>query len=626
MRRIAVVVGAIAIVVAGVWWFRRGGEADEAEAELATAEVVRGDLRVTVSATGVLEPLTTVEVKSRSGGEIAVMYVEAGDYVEAGQLIAQLDPTELQGKVDQAAAQVRSAVARVDQAQYSAQAQTAQTRTGIAESRASLDAARARLRQAEAQLEQTRSTSEQQVEQARAGVRSARARLAQAKAQAEAEPHLVAADVRQAEAGLERARQDLAVLEAGSRPQEIAQARARVAEAEAVADNARTELGRQERLLTRGFVSEQAVDAARRSHETATAQLESARQALSLVEAGPRAQEIERGRAAVAQAEAGLEAARTREVSVRVRAGERESAEAGVAESEASLRVAEAGRRQVDVRESDVEAARRAVDQAAAALERADAGSLSDASQALDIDVAMAELVRTQSALDDVRYNFDNTTIVAPRDGVVLEKHVEEGTVIPAGTAALAQGTAIVTIADITEMYVLAEVDEVEISRLALDQPVEIKVETLPNVQIRGQVEKIFPRGTEDANVVYFQVRIRVVDLHPKLRPGMTADVSVLTAEREGVLLVPDAAIDRSGGKAVVEVVEREGAEPVEREVEVGVTDWEETEIISGLEEGEQVVLPSAAAGMFGPEEDGRGTDAARSARRATGMIGHTRR
>lgn len=618
----------LVVIVGGlVWWRMKGRQPEEGEALTQTATVERGDLRVTVAATGVLEPLTTVEVKSRSGGEIREMYVEAGDYVQAGDLIAQLDPTDLQTQVDQAAAQVDAAMARVGQARYSADAQQEQTFSGIDEARASVAAARARLAQSEATLDQTRRTTEQAIEQARARVTSARAGLSQAIAQEEAQPELTRADIRQAEASLERAKQDLAALEAGNRPQEIAQARARVAEANAVLDNVQADLTRTERLFSKGFVSEQELDSARRSVQTARAQVESAREALSLVEAGARTEDIERARAAVRQAEATLEAARAQEVQVTVRTRTREAAEASVREAEAALRSAEAQRRQIDVREGEVEAARRAVDQAEAGLDRAESGRLTTRAQRESVTAAAADLRRARASLEDVEYNFTHTTIVAPRAGVVLTKHVEEGTVVPAGTAALAQGTAIITLADITEMYVMADVDEVDISRVAIGQPVEISVETLPNEQIRGQVEKIFPQGTEEANVVYFPVRIRVIDLHPDLRPGMTVDASIITAEREDVLLVPDAAIDRSGGETAVEVLAEGAAVPERREVEVGVTDFIQTEIIGGVEEGEQIVLPSGAPqAMMGRNGDRDRNDPGRTARRATRMVGQSRR
>jgi len=626
-------IGILILVVAvggGIWWYIRSRQPDEEEETIATATVERGDLRVTVASTGVLEPLTTVEVKSRSGGEIKELYVEAGDYVQRGDLIAQLDPTDLQSQIDQAAAQVQAANARVSQSRYSADAQAEQTGSGIDEARASIASARARLAQAEAQLEQTRQTTEDAIEQARARLTSAKANLAQAEAQEKAQPTLTEADIRQAEASLERAKQDLAVLEAGNRPQEIAQARSRVKEAQAVLENTRSELSRTESLFGKGFVSEQELESARRAVSTSQAQLDSAREALSLAEEGPRSEDIKRARAAVAQAEASLEAAKAQKVQITVRERTRESAEASVAEAQASLRTAEAQRKQIAVREGDVETARRAVDQAEAGLDRAEAGRLTTRAQRESVTASVADLRRAEASLADVEYNFTHTTIVAPRDGVVLTKHVEEGTVVPAGTAALAQGTAIVTLADITQMYVMADVDEVDISRVAEDQPVEISVETLPDAEIRGVVEKIFPQGTQQENVVYFPVRIRVIDLHPDLRPGMTVDANIITAEREDVLLVPDAAIDRSGGKTTVEVLPQGSEEPETREVEVGVTDYMQTVIISGLEAGEQVILPSGAAqaqmGENGEGREGRRNDAGQNARRATRMIGRRTR
>ena len=625
MKRWIGIIILIVVVAGGIWWFLRSREPEEEEGiEESIATVERGDLRVTVAATGVLEPLTTVEVKSRSGGEIEELYVEAGDFVKAGDLIAQLDPTDLESEVESASAEVQGASARVSQARLSADAQQEQTYSGIDEARAGVASARARLRQSEATLVQTRETAEQAVQQARARVTSARANLAQAKAQEAVQPDLTQAEIRSAEASLERAKQDLSLLAAGNRPQEIAQARARVSESEAVVENARTELSRTESLHSKGYVSEQELASARRAVRPAEAQLTSSREALSLSEAGARSQDIERARAAVRQAEAALASARAQDVQLEVRTRAREAAVASLIEAEASLRTAEAQRKQVDVREGEVEAARRAVDQAEAGLDRAESGRLTARAQRESVTAASADLRRAQASLQDVQYNFTHTTIVAPRDGVVLTKHVEEGTVVPAGTAALAEGTSIITLADITEMYVMANVDEVDISRVQAGQPVDISVETLPNEETRGEVEKIFPQRTAEENVVYFPVLSRVLDLHPELRPGMTVDASIITAERADILLVPDAAIDRSGGETAVEVVVEGSEEPERRPVEVGVSDFIQTEIISGVEEGEQLALPSAASeeGPGGPGRPGGPGGGARGATRVIGRAG----
>ncbi|MGD9496849.1 MAG: efflux RND transporter periplasmic adaptor subunit [Armatimonadota bacterium] len=602
-RWIGVAVAVVVVACTG-WSLLRGRGREQPEQAVQTATVTRGDLRVTVAATGVLEPLTTVEVRSRSGGKITNVYVEAGDYVEAGQLIAQLDPTDLQSQVDQASAQVRAADARVVQARYSAEAQREQTRTQVGEAEAALEAARARLRQARSELAQTEKTVEQQIAQAQAGVTSAQARLAQARAREQAQPQHTAAQIAQNEAALERARQALAALEAGSRPEEIAQAQARVAEAQASADNARVELERQQGLAARGFTSQQAVDSAQRTYDTAAAQLESARQALALVRAGTRAEEIAQARAAVTQAEAQLASARAGQVDVEVRAREREAAEAALAEAQAALRSAQAQRLSIDVRRDEVDAAQRAVEQAEASLQRAQSGTLTDAVKRQEIAATIADLQRTQAQLDDQLYSFQNTTIVAPRAGVILEKLVEEGTVVPPGTAALAQGTGIVTIADITSMYVTADVDETDISRIAVDQPVEITVETLLDTIIHGRVDKIFPQGKEEENVVYFPVRIEVIELLPDLRPGMSVDVEIITAERKDVLLVPDNAIQKTeDGKRAVLVMSPDGGRPERRIVEVGVTDYSQTEIISGVREGETIVAPTSKRAGADAEE-----------------------
>jgi HlyD family secretion protein len=122
-------------------------------------------------------------------------------------------------------------------------------------------------------------------------------------------------------------------------------------------------------------------------------------------------------------------------------------------------------------------------------------------------------------------------------------------------------------------------------------------------------VDKIFPQGTSEDNVIYFPVRIVVTQSHPDLRPGMTADVSIVTAEKSDILLVPDTAIDHTGDTETVLVVTQADERPERREVEIGVTDYERTEIISGAREGERLLLPDAvsgsAAGPGGEREAG---------------------
>ncbi len=108
------------------------------------------------------------------------------------------------------------------------------------------------------------------------------------------------------------------------------------------------------------------------------------------------------------------------------------------------------------------------------------------------------------------------------------------------------------------------------------------------------------------------------------VRAGMTADVTLVVAEQEDTLLIPDSAIDRSGRQPTVQLLEAPDAEPVERTVKVGISDWEQTEILEGLKEGDQVVLP---AGAKPPPGMGQGADASRQGRRMMFMLrGRSRR
>ena len=323
----------VVILVGGIWWWRRAHAPQDEEAEIVTAEVTRGDLRVAVAATGVLEPLTTVEVKSRR--RIRKAFVDVGD--GRGRSVI--------GSSTRPGCRVRW----IRRHAWAASAQWTQRSTrGRRRPRRApgIEARRARRSGRDSAGAPARGDAHLTNRSAgTGGPRSARARLAQAVRTGGDRTDAGGAGPRRRRP--ERARQTREVLEAGARPQEIAQAQARVDEAQVVVNNARVELDRQRNLLTKGFVSQQTVDTAQRTYDTALAQLTSAREALSLLRAGARAEEIERARAAVRQAEAALEAAQAGSVSLRVRSADREAAEAAVKQAEATLATARAGRQQV---------------------------------------------------------------------------------------------------------------------------------------------------------------------------------------------------------------------------------------------------------------------------------------
>jgi len=592
-KRILAAIILVAVIGGGIWFWRKSAaakaEAEEPQTETATVE--RKDLAVTVSASGVLEPLTTVEVKSRSGGEIKRLFVEAGDVVRAQQLLAQIDPTQIQSKVDQAAATVASGRAKAAQAKLDAALQVTKTSTDITKSVAAVEAARANVAEVAEQLRQERQTTQQAVQQAEASLQAARARYAQAQAEAEAEPELQSAEVASAQAALEAARQNLAKVKAGPRAQEIAQGQASLRNAEAAVRNAEATLKRQRALLEKGFVSRQATDDAQKAYDQAVAQRDSAAAALKLLQAGNRPEEIAQAEAEAARAEASLRTAQANTVQVQLKQGDVEAARQAMHEAAAALETAKVQRSNVQVRQRQLEAAQASVRQAEAALAAARANRLQDAASRQSVRASLAELRKQTLQLSEAATDLSYTNVYAPRGGVIMQKFVEEGSVVPAGTAALKEGTGIVSIADISQMFVLAEVDEADMAGVKVGQSAEVTASVLPDRKLPAHVVKIFPMGQEDQNVVRFQVRVQIDDPPAELRPGMTADVTVHVAERKQVLVVPDTAITRSKGKASVDVMGANGQTET-REVQVGLSNWEDTEIVSGLHEGETVVIP----------------------------------
>ncbi|MEN6548617.1 MAG: efflux RND transporter periplasmic adaptor subunit [Armatimonadia bacterium] len=593
LKRIAIIAGIIIVVAGGIWWQRKTALAKEAaaEPEMETAKVERKDLQVTVSASGVLEALTTVQVKSRSGGEITRLFVEAGDPVKAGQLIAQIDPTQIKSRVDQAAATVAAGQASTTQARLNAALAQVRTSTDITKSAAAVEAARANVAQLAEQVRQDRETTVSAVQQAEAGLAAAKARLTQAQAQSEAQPRLQQAEVERSKASLESARQNLIKAKAGARPQEIAEAQASVRSAASAVRNAEVTANRQRSLLAKGFVSKQAVDDAEKAYEQAVAQQEMAQQSLALLQAGNRTEDIAAAEAQVSQAEAALRLAQANEVQVQLRNTDVDAAREAVREATASLANAQAQRRSVSVREKQLAASKSALRQAEAALASSRGGKLDDASKRQQVQVAMAELRRQTLQLNEAANELRYTSVYAPRSGVIMEKLVEEGTVIPAGTAALKEGTTMVTIADTSKMFILADVDETDMAGVRMGQQCEITASVLPDQKLDGKVVKIFPLGQVAESVIRFKVRAEITNPPAALRPGMTADITIKVAERKQVLLIPDSAITRSKGKTSVEVLGASGQTET-REIKAGLSNWDETEIVEGVKEGETVVIP----------------------------------
>jgi HlyD family secretion protein len=592
-----------AVVVGGIYYYRKHKAGDE-EAPVRTATVERQDIVVAVSAVGMLEPLTTVEVKASVAGEIVELAVDRGDHVEGGDLIARVDPTETQSAYDQAQADVASALARVQEATADLHRQREVTPAQIRAAEDAVETALVRVRQAESALEYQEKTTAADIRRTQESLAAAQVRVRQAEERAKAEPELNKAAIRQAEAEVNAAEEAVNRLKQATHPQEKAVAKSQIDAAKVNLENSTKALERLKRLSGKGFVADQQVEDAQTALAESQDRYDSAKAALDTLAQKHQA-DLREADARVAQAKAGLAAARTGEADVRVAEQELEAAEAAVRESQASLAAAEAGKTQDEVRRRDIEAARAAAEESRTQLRVAQANALQTEVTVHQVSQARAQARRSTAQLENARKNLAYTTIVAPRAGLVVDRFVEQGTVITSGRSSVTAGTNIVTLADVSRMFVLAEVDEADIGQVKVGLPAEMEVETFRDRTFTGRVTQVYPKGEEIENVTIFRVRIEVDEPHRKLNPGMTAEVSIIIDRKDNVLAAPNDALYQQRGQSFADVMVDGEPEPVE--VETGIASFDWTEIKSGLREGEEVVVGGGGAwtGQGGPGGSG---------------------
>lgn len=203
-----------------------------------------------------------------------------------------------------------------------------------------------------------------------------------------------------------------------------------------------------------------------------------------------------------------------------------------------------------------------------------------------DVILAEADLRAAQIALDQQKKELQYTTVVAPIDGTVSSLDVQVGTIVASGINNVSGGTTLMTLADLSRIFVEAKVDEADIGGVRVGQRARVMVDSYPDLIFEGKVVRVAVKGVESSNVVTFEVKVEVTDERKGLlKPQMTANVSIIEAERDDVLMLPTAAIQRREGKAFVKLPSGEL-----RAVELGVEGAEHVEIVSGLREGESVL------------------------------------
>ena len=210
-----------------------------------------------------------------------------------------------------------------------------------------------------------------------------------------------------------------------------------------------------------------------------------------------------------------------------------------------------------------------------------------------DVDRAKAEVAKAQAMLERALEDLRNATIVSPIDGVVLSRDVEPGDAVSSILVLGSQATLVCTLGDTSDLYVLGKVDEADIGKIYVGQPARIVVESFKDKKFAGTVTKISPLGAEKDNVTTFEVRVSIQDPGAELRANMTANAEIILEETQNLLVVPEAAViyDKERN-ASLEVPDAE-AETGKRKVpiKVGISNGVKTEVVEGVDEGQQVVL-----------------------------------
>jgi len=207
--------------------------------------------------------------------------------------------------------------------------------------------------------------------------------------------------------------------------------------------------------------------------------------------------------------------------------------------------------------------------------------------------MARAEVEKARASLERAETDLRYATITSPMDGLVLSRDVEVGDAVSSILILGSQATRVMSLGDVSEVYVLGKVDEADIGRVFLGQRARIVVESFKDKAFVGKVTKISPLGVEKDNVTTFEVRVSIQNPGGVLKTNMTANAEVILEEKKGVLLVPESCVVYDKERKPSLEVPDPRAEGGKRKLAVtlGISNGVKTEVVSGLKAGDKVVL-----------------------------------
>ena len=507
---VAIFILATTLVSCG--WIQGRGKKDGAAEK--RVEVVRtGDFQKLISATGNLEALIDVEVKANVAGEIINLYVNDGDYVEKDQILLEIDREQYLEEQKQAEADVGAAEAQLMQAKLNIILKTDELESARQQAEDNVKIARSNLRTTEA-------ASQTQITSLETDIQTTLNQLAQDN---------IALD--QANIELNRANIRLAELETELESVKVER------------DNAESERNRNKELFEKKLVSKKSLEEAESRYANADSQYKTALKRLESQQQTVNSQEK-----TIATRDTAIANRKLTQKYQQMNLKElREMRNAEEEEKKLQLQIAETRLREI----------RDTLDNEKAVTKQSEVS-------------AQANLLRRQSSLKNQEEQLEWTTIKAPMAGTVTLLEIEEGEIVTSGRSAFSQSPPLMTIADLSKMVVKTYINEVDMERLRMNQRASIKVDAYKDTPYEGRVAEISPSGEERDNIITFEVMVEVVGSPPELRPGMSADVDVITYEEKEVLMLPiDAVQEEKSAIATATVGADANAFKTDQEVEL---------------------------------------------------------
>ena len=537
----------VVITIVGLSWFGwiKTHPSGPTQGLVITGTVKHGDLIETVSATGSIAAQTGAEVKigSQITGRIKRLYADVGDVVKAGEVIAELDLPDVDAQLDQAKANHASAQSKLVQQQQNVTLSESQTQSSISVARANLVSAKERLKSAQALGQQQVIQTPVDIKKAEAGLKQASATFASAQS-----------SYRQVQAGANL---------------QIQNSQDAVTQAKATDANNQIDLKRQVELLARGYIAQKVVDQSKQAATNSQAQVQTSLQTLELTKQKVAA-DLQTSKDQVTLAAQGLETAK------------------------ANLDSAKAGTYTTTSKIAAVADAKAGVSQAQATLQQAIGNLTTNSVRAQDVQQARDAVTQAQAQIAVNQAQVDKTMIKTPISGTVIQLATQQGETLAAGLSA----PTLIIVADLKRLEVDAYVDETDIGKVKIGQPVQISVDAFPDIVLKGKVAKVASGSTIQQGVVTYEVKVFFDKTSIELKPDMTASVTIETGRQSNVLVLPSVAIQVGVKGSSVKVMDTKDGKSTITSVKVktGGTDGVNTEILSGLKEGQTIVLAGGRA------------------------------